>query len=70
MTVTTTGGTGDADLYYNCYDWAGANAHVARSTTRGSNEESVVVAWPLPGWNYVGLTAVEDFAGVSVTASY
>ncbi|MEF3402909.1 collagenase [Agromyces sp. CCNWLW203] len=70
VTVTTTGGTGDADLYYNCYDWAGANAHVARSTTRGSNEESVVVAWPLPGWNYVGLTAVEDFAGVSVTASY
>lgn len=70
VTVTTTGGTGDADLYFNCYGWADANAHVARSTTHGSNEESVVVAWPQPGWNYVGLTAVEDFAGVSVTASY
>ncbi|MFB9307943.1 microbial collagenase [Agromyces hippuratus] len=70
VTVTTTGGTGDADLYYNCYGWAGANAHVARSTTPGSNEESVVVAWPAAGWNYVGLTGVEDFAGVTVTASY
>ncbi|WP_022889188.1 collagenase [Agromyces italicus] len=70
VTVETSGGTGDLDLYYNCYGWADRTAHVARSTVPGSTGERVVVEWPQPGWNYVALTGVTDFAGVSVTASF
>ncbi|GAA1793140.1 collagenase [Agromyces lapidis] len=70
VTVETSGGTGDLDLYYNCYGWADRNAHVARSTVPGSTTERVVVEWPQAGWNYVALTGVTDFAGVSVTASF
>lgn len=70
VTVETSGGTGDLDLYYNCYGWADRNAHVARSTEPGSTAERVVVEWPQAGWNYIGLTGVTDFSGVSVTASF
>lgn len=69
LTVTTSGGSGNADLYVNCYDWATPDAYVSRSANADSTE-AVTVAWPRPGWNFVSLVGASDFSGVSVAVSY
>ncbi|UNK71563.1 collagenase [Microbacterium sp. H1-D42] len=69
LTVTSGGGSGDADLYVGHSGWASPQNHVARSTSAG-NGEQVVIDWPASGWNYVTLLGVEDFANVSVIAHY
>ena len=69
LTITTGGGTGDADLYVSHTGWASPDNHVARSTNAGNGEQAII-EWPAAGWNYVTLQGVEAFDNVSVVAHY
>ncbi|MGW1084214.1 M9 family metallopeptidase [Kitasatospora sp. NPDC002522] len=69
LTITADGGTGNADLYYNRSAWATTGSYTAKSTTTG-NHESLTVANPPAGYNYISLYAQQGFTGASVTTSY
>ncbi|MEU6478044.1 M9 family metallopeptidase [Streptomyces sp. NPDC047017] len=69
LTLTTSGGTGDADLYYSGSGWATATSYTSRSTGAG-NDHTLTVVRPPAGYNYVTLHGAGSFSGVSVTAHY
>ncbi|WP_406340328.1 collagenase [Streptomyces sp. NBC_00648] len=69
LRITTAGGTGNADLYYNPTTWAGPSAYTARSTNTG-NAESITVTNTTAGYRYVSLYAQTAFSGVTVTTAY
>ncbi|MFE2722477.1 collagenase [Kitasatospora sp. NPDC059327] len=70
LTITTTGGTGNADLYYGGGSWATTGNALAKSTNAG-NGETLTITNPPAGWVYFSLYAgQQDFAGVSVTTQY
>ncbi|MFE6505162.1 M9 family metallopeptidase [Kitasatospora sp. NPDC057738] len=65
--ITTSGGTGNGDLYYNPGSWAYTNSHVLRSTNP-DNSETLTVTNPPAGYVFFGLYAQQGFSGVSVTS--
>ncbi|WP_234322974.1 M9 family metallopeptidase [Streptomyces sp. NRRL S-350] len=65
--ITTSGGTGNGDLYYNPSGWAYTNANAARSTGP-DNSETLTVTDPPAGYVYFSLYAQQGFGGVSVTS--
>ncbi|MFF2543929.1 M9 family metallopeptidase [Kitasatospora sp. NPDC058063] len=65
--ITTSGGTGNGDLYYNPGSWAYTNSHVFRSTNP-DNSETLTVTNPPAGYVFFGLYAQQGFSGVSVTS--
>ncbi|MFD9632326.1 collagenase [Streptomyces violascens] len=67
--ITTTGGTGNADLYYNPKNWASPTAYTARSVKSG-NTESITVTNKTAGYRYISLYAQTAFNGVTVTTAY
>ncbi|MBW5247845.1 M9 family metallopeptidase [Streptomyces sp. P01-B04] len=69
LTITTSGGTGDADLYYNANGWATTGAYTSRSTGSG-NAHTLTVDNPAAGANYISLYAVQDFGGVKISTQY
>jgi len=69
LTVTTSGGSGNADLYYNPSTWATPSAFTARSTSSG-NTESITVTNTTAGYRFISLYAVTTFSGVTVTTRY
>ncbi|MFJ8478242.1 collagenase [Kitasatospora sp. NPDC094011] len=69
LTITTAGGTGNADLYYNGPSWATSSSYRAKSTGSG-NGESLTIADPPAGWVYFSLYAQQGFDGVTVTTTY
>lgn len=69
LTITASGGTGDADLYYNGFSWATRNAYHQSSTGAG-NTHTITVVNPPAGYNYVSLYGVTAFSGVTVSTSY
>ncbi|WP_405021269.1 collagenase [Kitasatospora sp. NBC_00070] len=69
LTITTTGGTGDADLYYSANGWA-TTANQTASSRRSDNSETITVTNPPTGTVYLSLYAYAGFGGVSVTASF
>ncbi|MFC4326376.1 M9 family metallopeptidase [Streptomyces andamanensis] len=69
LKVTTSGGSGNADLYYNPTTWAGPSAYTEKSTGAGTTE-SLTVSNPEAGYRYISLYAVTDFSGVTVTTSF
>ncbi|WP_224280742.1 M9 family metallopeptidase [Streptomyces sp. LS1784] len=69
LTVTTSGGTGNADLYYNGGAWATTGSYLAKSTTSG-NGETLTIDNPPSGWVYFSLYAQQGFGGVTVTTTY
>ncbi|GGQ60664.1 protease [Kitasatospora griseola] len=69
LTVTVSGGTGNADLYYNGANWATTGSYTAKSANSG-NTETITVANPPAGYNYVSLYAQQGFSGASVSTSY
>ncbi|MFE3873121.1 M9 family metallopeptidase [Kitasatospora sp. NPDC059146] len=69
LTITTAGGTGNADLYYNGPSWATTSSYRAKSTAAG-NGETLTVADPPSGWVYFSLYAQQGFDGVTVTTTY
>ncbi|MEU8696298.1 M9 family metallopeptidase [Streptomyces sp. NPDC048680] len=69
LKITTSGGTGDADLYYNANGWATTGAYTSRATGSG-NAHTLTVDHPAEGAHYISLYAVQDFGGVKVSAQY
>ncbi|WP_395297096.1 collagenase [Kitasatospora hibisci] len=70
LTITSSGGTGNADLYYGGGNWATTGSYLAKSTNSG-NDETLTVSNPPAGWVYFSLAAgQQDFSGVTVTTQY
>lgn len=69
LTITSSGGTGNADLYYSATSWATTSAHTRRSTGPG-NAETLTVVNPPAGYVYVSLYANQTFSGASVRIQY
>ncbi|MBD0674723.1 M9 family metallopeptidase, partial [Streptomyces sp. CBMA156] len=69
LTITTSGGTGNADLYYNGNAWATTGSYKAKSTN-GDNGETLTIANPPSGWVYFSLYGQQGFGGVTVTTTY
>ncbi|MEU1283227.1 M9 family metallopeptidase [Kitasatospora sp. NPDC005856] len=69
LTITTSGGTGNADLYYNSGSWATTGAYQAKSTTSG-NGETLTITNPPAGYVFFSLYAQQGFGGVTVTTTY
>ncbi|WP_317621127.1 M9 family metallopeptidase [Streptomyces sp. CBMA123] len=69
LTITTSGGTGNADLYYNGPTWATTSSYQAKSTNPG-NGETLTISNPPSGWVYFSLHAQQGFGGVTVTTTY
>jgi len=67
--VTTTGGTGNADLYYAPDGWATKAHHSAKSVGTG-NEQSITVTNKTAGYRYISLYAAQAFSGVTVSTQY
>jgi microbial collagenase len=69
LKVTTSGGTGNPDLYYSPTTWAGPSGYTAKSTNSGTTE-SITVTNTAAGYRYISLYAATGFNGVTVTTSY
>ncbi|MFC5288669.1 M9 family metallopeptidase [Actinokineospora guangxiensis] len=69
LRITSSGGTGNCDLYYSPRSWATAANATHRSTTSG-NAESITVNSPPSGYLYVSLRGNPGCAGVSVSARF
>ncbi|MGC4791719.1 collagenase [Micromonospora sp. DT178] len=69
LTITSSGGTGDADLYYSRSGWATTSTYTQRSVTSG-NGETITIDNPAPGYHYVSLHAKQAFSGVTVRSQY
>lgn len=69
LTITTAGGTGDADVYYSGAGWATTSRYTARATGTG-NAHTLTIDNPAAGANYISLHAVRGFNGVTVSTTY
>ncbi|MFJ9694759.1 M9 family metallopeptidase [Kitasatospora sp. NPDC101183] len=69
LTITTTGGTGNADLYYNGPSWATTSSYQSKSAGSG-NAETLTITNPPAGYVYFSLYAQQGFNGVTVTTTY
>ncbi|MFF2662853.1 PPC domain-containing protein [Kitasatospora sp. NPDC058032] len=69
LKLTSSGGTGNADLYYNTSGWAYTNSYTAKSTTAGNNE-TLTITNPPAGAVFVSLHAQQGFSGVNIKAEY
>ncbi|MBO1416577.1 M9 family metallopeptidase, partial [Streptomyces sp. FH025] len=69
LTITTSGGTGNADLYYNGGAWATTGSYQAKSTSSG-NGETLTITNPPAGYVFFSLYAQQGFGGVTVTTTY
>ncbi|WP_328563537.1 M9 family metallopeptidase [Streptomyces coelicoflavus] len=69
LTITTSGGTGDADLYYGDSGWPGTGGYTRRDTGTG-NSHTLTVDNPAAGTHYISLYAVDGFSGVTVSTGY
>ncbi|MGC4945841.1 PPC domain-containing protein [Streptomyces sp. DT224] len=69
LTATTSGGTGDADLYYSSTGWATTGSYTAKATGSG-NAHTLTVDHPAAGAHCISLYGVRDFGQVSIATSY
>ncbi|MEU1283601.1 collagenase [Kitasatospora sp. NPDC005856] len=69
LTVSTTGGTGTAYLYYSPDNWASNTSYTASSTNNGT-AQTVTVTNTTAGYRYVSLYGKTAFSGVTVTTRY
>ncbi|WP_405140432.1 collagenase [Sphaerisporangium sp. NBC_01403] len=69
LTITSSGGTGNADLYYGSGTWATTSSYTRRSTGAG-NAETLTITNPPAGYNFISLYASQAFAGASVKVEY
>ncbi|WP_214322607.1 collagenase [Nonomuraea sediminis] len=70
LTITVSGGSGNADLYFNPNAWATTGAYTARSTNSGNSETLTVTNLRANNYNYISLYAVTDFSGVTISTRY
>ncbi|MET8701583.1 collagenase [Kitasatospora sp. NPDC004723] len=69
LKLTSTGGTGNADLYYNGGGWAYTDAYTAKSTN-ADNSETLTITNPPAGYVFLSLYAQEGFSGATIKAEY
>ncbi|MFC9331800.1 collagenase [Kitasatospora sp. NPDC057015] len=69
LTITSSGGTGNADLYYSANGWATTGSYTAKSTSTG-NAETLTVTNPPAGPVYISLHAQQGFTGATVKTLY
>lgn len=69
LTITSTGGTGDPDLYYSGSGWATATSYTSRSAGPGTSHV-LTVTDPPAGYTYVSLHAASAFTGAAVACAY
>lgn len=69
LKITTSGGTGDADLYYSYSGWPSTTGYTQRATGAG-NSHTLTITNPPGGAQYISLYAVSSFGGVTVSTSY
>ncbi|MDH6125663.1 M9 family metallopeptidase [Kitasatospora sp. GP82] len=69
LTITSSGGTGDADLYYSADGWATMSNWTARSTQSG-NGETLTISNPPAGIVYISLYAKSGFASVNLSTAF
>ncbi|MCG7547688.1 GEVED domain-containing protein [Pseudoalteromonas sp. Of7M-16] len=53
LTITTSGGDGDASIYQNAAGWPSTSNFHNSATTQGSSEEQIVINNPSSGWHYL-----------------
>lgn len=69
LTVSTSGGSGNADLYVSARGWPSPTDYDQFSSGPGNNE-TVDVVYPAGGtYYYIALSADAPYAGVTITAS-
>lgn len=69
LSIQTSGGSGNADLYVNTQGWASPSSHNYRSTNSG-NAETVVVPVYTPGYVYLTVSGKAAFSGLSLSTRY
>jgi microbial collagenase len=70
MKLTTSGGTGDVDIYVALNRYPTTTGYTIASTNAG-NTESVRLNYPTSGyWYYIMLKAKQPFSGVTLSATY
>ena len=69
LSISTSGGSGNADLYVNTQGWASPTSHNYRSTSSG-NAETVVVPVYSPGYVYLTVSGKTAFSGLSLSTKY
>ncbi|MEU1792091.1 M9 family metallopeptidase [Streptomyces sparsogenes] len=69
LRISTSGGTGDADLYYSDQGWPSTTSYTRRATGAG-NSHTLTISNPPAGAHYISLYAVSGFSGATVSTSY
>ncbi|GLZ77141.1 protease [Actinorhabdospora filicis] len=70
LEITSTGGTGECDLYYNANSWATASSYTQKSAGAGTTEK-ITVTSPASGYRYISLVGgTGGCSGVSVGTKY
>ncbi|MFE6871074.1 collagenase [Kitasatospora sp. NPDC057692] len=69
LTVSTSGGTGTAYLYYNADRWASTTSYTAASTSSGTTQ-TLTVTNATEGYRYITLYGKTAFSGVTITTQY
>ncbi|WP_441249337.1 collagenase [Kitasatospora sp. McL0602] len=69
LKINSSGGTGNADLYYSNSGWATTSNYTTASVRTG-NTESLTIKNPPAGATYISLYAKTSFSGVTLTTSY
>ena len=72
LRITASGGTGNADLYFNKSAWATKTAFTNSSVNAGNNE-TITIANPPSGYLYIslyGVNADNGFSGVRLLTEY
>lgn len=69
LSISTSGGSGDADLYINTQGWASPSAYNYRSAGSG-NTEAVTVPVYTPGYIYLTVYGKAAFSGLSLSTRY
>ncbi|MER7706820.1 collagenase [Kitasatospora sp. NPDC097605] len=69
LTVSTSGGTGTAHLYYNADRWATNTSYTAASTSSGTTQ-TLTVTNTTEGYRFISLYGKTAFSGVTITTRY
>jgi hypothetical protein len=65
ITLTTSGGWGNADIMYNTQTWANSDNYESKATANGNYDSIVVQLNPDKAWHYITLEG--DFGGVRLS---
>ncbi|MFO1252360.1 MAG: PPC domain-containing protein [Inhella sp.] len=69
LTIQTSGGAGDADLYFSGSGWASPSSYQLRSAGN-SNSETLQIPIAQPGYYYLTVHAYQAFSGLSLSTRY